>query len=280
MLSDNSIEYYEAAWALRTQTMISIMDSETSLARALARMQEFESRHEIVLLDERLHYRAKPTMDPITRLETAIRAVSCGATAPGFAFTKVNFGEMIASFAHGCDCVAELGSGYGLRLFQTWLAGGPAEARYVGMEPTASGRGLAAKLAALEPGMRFESLAGDHQDFDPAALGRERTLFVTCFALQFAPVIPLDFFRRIAAIPGEVLCLFIEPVGFQISPTGDRAALQMEGARARNMNFDFLRTFNAAASEGLIEPLFIGRDLFGKQDDPFTQGSVILAAKS
>lgn len=101
MLSDNSIEYYEAAWALRTQAMISIMDSETSLARALARFHEFESCHEMVLLDERLHYRALPAMDPITRLETTIRAVSCGVAAPGFTFTTVNFGEMIASFAHG-----------------------------------------------------------------------------------------------------------------------------------------------------------------------------------
>ena len=37
---------------------------------------------------------------------------------------------------------------------------------------------------------------------------------------------------------------------------------------------------NQATREGLIEPLFVGRDLFGGQSEIFTQGSVIVAAKA
>ena len=280
MLKDNPVDYYEAAWSLRRAMIESIMEDDKSLSRVMARFVEFESKHDVVEVDDKLYYRPKPKSDPISHLETPIKAISCGAGVPNLPFMKTSIGDLISSVSQGCDKVVELGSGYGRRLFETWLAGGPADAHYIGIEPTSSGRDLAEKMARLEPAMTFSSQAGDHSSFDPTIIGgKEQTLFVTCFSLILAPEIGIDLFRRIAAIPGQVLCLFIEPIGFQISPQNPLAARQLEATRSKNWNQDLFKAFNQAAGDGLIEPLFVGRDLFGNQDDPITQGSVLLAAK-
>lgn len=279
LLSDDFFEYYEEAWTLRAGIMAQILATETSLARVLARFATFESRHVTAIVDNKLHFSRKPEIDPITRLETPVQAISCGSPVSAFAFSHTDLGGLIASLAVGCDTVAELGSGYGRRLIEAWLAGAPVGASYVGIEPTASGRDLADRLAALEPGLAFQSKAGDHATFNPAGFGGGRTLLVTSFTLMFAPTLGLDFFRRIAAIPGEVVCLFIEPVGFQLAPDSREADIQRKMFLRQNMNTNFFSVFNQAIAEGLLEPLFIGRDLFGTQGDPLTQGSVIVAAK-
>lgn len=279
-MTEVGLEYFQDAWRARAHIADQIMASETSLSRVLARLVAFEAQHTLwVTEDGRLQFAEKPRQDPIDRLETPVAMVSCGGDCRGFAFTRTDIGGLIASLAVDCDSVVELGSGYGLRLFEAWLAGAPKDALYQGIEPTASGRAMASKLAGLEPGIRFVSVAGDHATFDPSSLGGQRTLFVSCFSLMYVSAVTLDLFRRIAAIPGEVTCLFIEPFGFQISGDDDRARGQKATVAANRSNFNFFSVFNQAVGEGLFEPLFIGRDLFGRQDDNYTLGSVFVAAK-
>jgi len=279
-MAELNLDYYKLAWARRAEIMTGIMASETSLSRVLARFDEFEARHKMWEHDGQISYEELPRSDPITRLEEPVKAISCGAPILAFPFSTTNFGSLISSFAQDCDTVVELGSGYGRRLFETWLAGGPGEARYIGIEPAASGRDLAIRLAALEPAMKFISVPGDHSNFDPANLGGRRTLFVTCFSLMYVPAVTMDLFRRIAGIPGEVLCLFIEPFGFQLFSADERAKMQLGMCSIDKTNFNFYPMLQQASAEGLFETLFVGRDLFSLNGDFKSLGSIIVAAKS
>lgn len=54
--------------------------------------------------------------------------------------------------------VVELGSGCGLNVLDIYVWGGPARARYCGLELSQSGRECAQNLAALEAGLDFQSI--------------------------------------------------------------------------------------------------------------------------
>ncbi|MGE5478369.1 MAG: hypothetical protein ACM3Q1_17070, partial [Bacteroidales bacterium] len=146
--------------------------------------------------------------------------------------------------------------------------------------PAAGGRARAERLARLEPSMAMTTLAGDHTGFDLSGLGGQRTLFLPCFTMMFVPALSAEFFQRVADLPGEVVCLFIEPVGFQIAANDPCSPRQREAAMAKHLNLDFFATFNQAVKRGLFEPMFVGTNLFGLQTDPMSQASIIVAAKN
>src|SRR5207249_3450955 len=60
--------------------------------------------------------------------------------------------------------IIELGSGWGWHILTLWATVGPREATYVGAEYTAAGRRATARLAALDPRLRFRSLWFDYHE--------------------------------------------------------------------------------------------------------------------
>jgi hypothetical protein len=268
------VAYYENAWTVRARILEGFVNEETDLARVFGRFDRFEARQHYAAPagGEGGYVPVEGLPDPLGRLEAIIHGVSCGGPAPLSAYVDLNVGRLLADLGTGADIIAEIGSGYGRQLFDLWLAGGgDAQTRFIGYEPNRSGRDSAALLAKLVPGMSLELMPGDFATFDPAPLAEAgRVLLFTHFAVMFPQLFPADFFSKVAAVPGEVLLCVIEPLGGQIG----RDDLELD----HNFNIDFMRRFNEAAAAGLIEPLYIGRDLFGRADR-ITHVSVIVAVK-
>jgi hypothetical protein len=266
------IEYYDKAWALRAKVFESLLDQETALARVLARFDRFEAERTFCIQDGEARYLpASGPSDPLSRLESFEHGVSCGQVTPVSPYAELNVGRMLADLAEGADLIAEIGSGYGRQLFNIWLAGGATpKTRFIGFEPNEAGRQTGERLAALVPAMTVSFRPGDFATADLSDLaGAGRVLLFTHFSVMFPESFPADFFHRVQALGGEILLVFVEPLGWQM----DRENTLVPGTI---LNKDFMRRFHQAAADGLIEPLYVGRDLFGRAET-MTQVSVTVA---
>ncbi|OAN52795.1 class I SAM-dependent methyltransferase [Magnetospirillum moscoviense] len=257
------IEYYRLAWAARGKVLDALLAEETDLARIFGRFDRFETANRYQTDPEtgQCGYVPRPGQhDPLTNLSMPEDGVSCGDQARFLPYVDLNVARMLADFATGAEVVAEIGTGYGRQLFDLWLAGGGApDTRFVGFEPNDNARALAARLAARLPAMNVTFLPGDFESFDPAPLATTgRVLLFTNFAVMFQERFPVDFFERVARLPPEVLMVFVEPVNQQIGHQDPGGGLAF--------NVDFVSRFNEAAAAGLIEPIYVGRDLFGRGD--------------
>lgn len=268
------LDYYDKAWAARARVFDALLAEEGDLARIFGRFDHFESVRPLAAdaSGEVAHRPAEQPADSLAGLERVETGMSCATPVPVSAYTEFNVGRLLADLAVGADVVAEIGSGYGRQLFNLWLAGGgTGQTRFVGYEPNRSGRELACRLARLVPKMPVEFLPGDFITFDAAPLAAARRgLLFTHFSAMYQEWLPADFFSRLAALDGEFLLVFIEPLGGQIGRDGLEAD--------HVFNKDFMRRFGEAAAAGLIEPLYLGRDLFGRPDR-ITHISVMVALK-
>lgn len=278
--------YFELAWRGRACIFEQMTaGGETSLARLLALYERFGRRH-----DTGVRVEAGRLTGEVSFIERAAPADGWAlerldAVAPGMilersvqvpALLYFDLAGLLADFADGCDAVVELGSGYGLQLFRLFLGGGPRHARYIGGEASPAGRALAQRLAALEPAMDFESrnlnLAAMNLGF---LMPYRRILLFTAWSAMYLTATPAHLFEALAALPGEVWCVFCEPFGGQIDAgdiPGRRLAEEMHKG---GLNGDFYREFNRAAAKGVIEPLHVARNVFAAGDDPFAALSIL-----
>jgi hypothetical protein len=116
----------------------------------------------------------------------------------------------------GADAIIELGSGWSRNLFLTWLAGGPADARYVGAEFTESGRSAADRVAAIEPRVAFTGIPFDYHAPDLGAIGGyERAVVFTVHSIDMAPELDPKLFDEVRRVARSVTCLHFENFGWQ-----------------------------------------------------------------
>lgn len=267
------LEYYRKTWTARGVVFDRFLAEESNLARVLGRYDRFEASHNMMVVNGQAIYQ-KPTDNPtaIDRLECFEPGVTCGTEAPVSYYTGFETARLLADLAVGADVVAEIGTGYGRQLFDLWLAGGGTrQTRFVGFEPNEAGRDIANRLAGLVPDMNVEFRPGDFLDFDESALSCSgRILIFTNFAVMYQAEFPAEFFLKLSRIPGEVVLACVEPLGWQF---GGGRPLEAEGH-----NLDFIHKLGTAAEEGLIQLVYLGRNLFGRESS-YTQASVIVAIK-
>ena len=150
------------------------------------------------------------------------------------------------------DLVVDLGSGWGWYLLSVWLAGGPQHATYVAAEYTESGRRAAARLAGLDPALRFRSVPFDYHAPRLEGLGRAREAVV--FTLHSAEQVPrLDplVFPMIRGLGARVTCLHFEPVGWQLQR--EDSGVSTRGYAERNdYNRDLLERVRQEEAAGRI----------------------------
>jgi hypothetical protein len=116
--------------------------------------------------------------------------------------------------------VIELGSGWGRNLLSLWLSGGPASAEYVAAEYTEAGRRVAAQLAAMDPRLKFRSVAWDYRHPDLSMLGRfDEAVVFTVHSVEQLPQLPAEAIDTIRGLADRVTCLHFEPVGWQLGET-------------------------------------------------------------
>lgn len=282
--------YFDAAWGLRGDVFeLMIAQGETSLPRLLARFYAFERDHKVQaeITDGRLtgtlYYQASGPTDPLVALdalETWHRGVIHGREAELLPLIQLDFTPMLVRLAQDVDTIIDLGAGYGRHIFGLYHGGAPAAARYVGAEISESGRALAARLAALEPGLRFESAAFDLRRPDWSLLRDSRkALIYSNWSLMYPENLPEDFFDGLAAWPGQATLVFAEPLGFQWGNGCDLTPAQRLAFHDGGLNRNFAAVLDRATARGLLEPLVVARDIFASGYNPNDLVSVVACFK-
>jgi hypothetical protein len=153
------------------------------------------------------------------------------------------------------DLVVELGSGWGRNLLLTWLAGGPASARYVAAEYTEAGRRVAARLAALAPGLELDSIPFDYNapDLGTVETGR-RALVFTAHSVEQIASLPDETTAQIRSIAEEVTCVHFEPVGWQFRE-GEAHGSSEDHAASHDYNANLAEMLRRRAAAGELEIL-------------------------
>jgi hypothetical protein len=152
------------------------------------------------------------------------------------------------------ELIVELGSGWGWHVLSLWLDGGPRDALYVGAEYTEPGRRAAARLAELEPELRFESLAFDYNN--PAEglgqLGRvQEAVVFTQHSIEQIPQVRPEVVDAIAALGERVRCVHFEPIGWQLDQDGREGSSQSY-ADQHDYNRNLVETLREAEGRGRI----------------------------
>lgn len=161
------------------------------------------------------------------------------------------------------DLVVELGSGWGWHVLAAWLAGGPREALYVGAELTEAGRRAADRLAALDPALRFRSVAFDYDAPDLSALGRARHAVVfTGHSIEQVPWLGGAAVEAIAGVAESVRCLHFEPVGWQLG-RDDRQGTSRDYAERHDYNRNLVPVLREAQAAGRLRIDTIRPELMG-----------------
>ncbi|MBF0324431.1 MAG: hypothetical protein HQL42_05100 [Alphaproteobacteria bacterium] len=275
-------ETYDQSWAAREAVFAALLEQEDSLARVLARFDNFERGHRLLTKDGEVRYFAKPQApDPIGALNPTTQQAFHGQMLAASDYFEFRRDRLLADLSQTADCVIELGSGYGRQVFAMWLAGANAQARYVAAEPSAIGRRLTQRLAALEPHLKLECHPFDFRSATlPAVAPEQRVLLFSSWASMYAAPLDRSLFRAIAAHPGPVTCVFIEPFGFQVNPHAPFAAQQRGQMEAQGMNTDFFEALREEGAAAGLELVSVAPDLFGRTDETLQLASVIIAEKA
>lgn len=206
----NAYEEYQTDWAEILERAKSLVaGGETSLARVLSLLNR------------------PPELNPNAQLLRLYGYRIAGRRVRGItdqAYERLLFERTLQrelSRAIDPDTVniVELGSGYSRNLFSLWLNGAPRKARYIGLEYTSAGRDCGSYLAALEPGIRYESFAFDYyKPALPASLGSEKTFVFSCYSIEQITTLDHKIFDALLALPGLDKVMHVEPVGWQKGP--------------------------------------------------------------
>lgn len=121
--------------------------------------------------------------------------------------------------------VIEFGSGWSANLFQLFILLGERRSRdlkFYGAEYTHEGRATGAMLAAHVPGMNYEAVAFDWTrpdlSFVDPSRGLGHVLVFSHHSIEQVPEISADFYRQLGDLAESVVCVHVEPVGWQRSP--------------------------------------------------------------
>ncbi|MEW5726365.1 MAG: hypothetical protein AB1918_00925 [Pseudomonadota bacterium] len=289
----NEETLYRHLWANRLTVLDGILASERNLSRALAILDEFARTYSLSVegvgsrtgkdgQTARLTGRAivQPNVvDPADR----DRFPDCPLLptgVPAFAYTVESGNRTIRPFYgtyddvvvnwlleavndRGYDAIVELGSGFGQKLFQLYLAGGPGNIPYFGAELWEEGRRGAERLAALEPALDFRSVAFDFNAPDLSFLaGFRKVLLFTNAALCNVTTLPGDLMERLSAAAPQVMGYHFEFVGHQIRRDVPALAWFYRMADERKYNTNFVQLFLDAHRGNRIRAHFLAPDVY------------------
>jgi hypothetical protein len=160
------------------------------------------------------------------------------------------------------DLIVELGAGWGWHILTLWARGGPRDATYVSAELTEAGRRAAAKLAALDPDLDFQTRAFDYHEPALDFGDREHAVVFTAHSIEQVPQIRPELFASIRGLARHVTCLHFEPVGWQLEDR-DLEGSSRAYAERHDYNRNLVETIRAEEAAGRIRVEAIRPDLFG-----------------
>lgn len=164
---------------------------------------------------------------------------------------------------HAVDAIVEMGSGMGLRLFELYLAGGPANIPYFGAELFPSGRAVADRLAALEPGLDFRSVPFDLKAPDFSFLaGFRRVLLFSNAAVYCVQHLPASFFATLASAAPVTIGAHFELLSHQTGSGLDPQSSHYAQAVKNRRNEDFFPLLLAAERDGTLGLDYLGPHIY------------------
>jgi hypothetical protein len=126
--------------------------------------------------------------------------------------------DMLVEKAEDVDVIVELGSGWGVNLFNIWLQGGPRGIPYYALDISGFGRMATYRLAAFANGMDCRQRHFNY--YEPDSLSclplYERALVFTVHSIEQIPKISPDIFKELLNRLRYVRGCHFEPVGWQL----------------------------------------------------------------
>lgn len=175
-------------------------------------------------------------------------------------------GIMLDVVADACtartDLIAELGAGWGWHILTLWATGGPRHASYVAAEYTAAGRRAAARLAGLDPRLRFRAVPFDYNAPRLDGGGARHAVVFSVHSIEQMPYVKPAVFDAIRGLAPQVTCVHFEPVGWQAGGH-DRAGSSAAYAEHHDYNRNLVAAIRAEAGAGRLRLDAIVPDLFG-----------------
>ncbi len=175
---------------------------------------------------------------------------------------------LMAATTDETDIIAELGSGWGLYLFQLWLRGAPKDARYFGFEYTKNGRTATNRLGELDPKLRIKGVPYDFYQPDYSAAGSKgcHALVYTCTAIEQIPQLPVEAIAKTLELADKVTGIHLEPVGWQFRHHLQRKSLAGSSsayAEKNDYNRNLWQVLEQLQTQGLIKIEESKPDLLG-----------------
>lgn len=248
-----------------------VASGETSLPRLLRLFDRISAQYSMSTIGDQGQFTGEVRMVPVEDPPKAAWAtlgenkpyLFCGQVHQLPYNVQLDWLALVVDAVDCAECVMELGSGYGRQLFELYLRGVNPELRYIAAEPTAEGRALTQWLAQLVPDMPLEVADFSFEKPDFAHLHPHHfSVVFSAWSVMYAANMSDVFFTELAAVPGEVFCLFFEPLGFQISADNSHRLYQQQDAQESGHNLNFHHALMKAADSGLIRLHYIGQDYF------------------
>ena len=230
---------YERAWGdvlgLLKQRLA---DGERSLARVL-RSTEAEWRRMDTAPADGIAY-GRPVRMPRSALYAAKQSLLIRTVA--------------AQCRQDTGLIVELGSGWGQNLADLYLAGGPRDAAYRGLELTPTGRACTELLAGLEPNLDLSALPFDYRAPDYRALPRVggHVVIFSYHSIEQIPELREDVVTGLLDLGASVSGVHFEPIGWQVEGHSADLGATEEYARQKHYNRNLLPLLTALRSRGMI----------------------------
>jgi hypothetical protein len=194
---------YERGWAPVLAATERILKVEHSLARVIGRLSLGDA-------PERLPYEPMKFISSGTVIDISAQGYS------GI-YGDILLRTVMQMCRNGADNVVELGSGWGNYLFQTWLHGGPRDARYYACEYSENGRACTARIATVADETKIAPIFFDyhHPDYSAIEPGK-KTVVYTSHSIEQIQTLKADVILGLLDLGEEVEGLHLEPVGWQV----------------------------------------------------------------
>jgi hypothetical protein len=160
--------------------------------------------------------------------------------------------DTLRDHSDGVDLVMELGSGWGVNLFNLWLRDGP-QAVYYALEPIDEGREACDLVATAFDEPRVISAPFDCAEPNIPQMGARHALVFSAAAADKVELVSENLVDQICAIGERVTVLHFESIGHQLSDGPDTAFEEAWQTRSKGKpNRNLWPMLKAAAAAGRI----------------------------
>lgn len=269
-------EHYEKGWKLRLDFINKLVDQgERNPYRIIQALEKRERKYQIVYPKaEEPYWKHRELPEHSEFLPSALpilRASSLrGQVIQLPYYTNLRQHDFIVDMLdlEKFDCITELGCGIGRNLFEIYYNSGPRDIPYIGAELTDSGVEAGRLLSSLDGNINIEIFKFDFMKPDLSFLNGFRKVFLFTFhAIEFIHLVSDELIRVMAQCAERVVCVHIEPFGFQIDPNlGDATRAQKNFFLKQGWNINFWETLVKAHKEEFLCMKFAAQEIICDTD--------------